>query len=148
MNRGRICEIGEPNAIYSKPKTRFVADFIGKANLIEGTVTGRRDPLVFVKTSLGEIACETENELDSGRKVTICLRPEFIEVISRKEITNALNTFDGEVESLLFAGEICDVWILSNNVRLRASLMAPAGISEENRIQFHVDPKYCHILSK
>ena len=42
MNGGRIEQIGTPEEIYNRPRSRFVADFVGSANLIEGTVRGRR----------------------------------------------------------------------------------------------------------
>src|SRR4029077_708212 len=40
MNGGRIEQIGTPEEIYNRPCSRFVADFVGSANLIEGTVRG------------------------------------------------------------------------------------------------------------
>ncbi len=44
MNEGRIVQIGTPEEIYNRPRSRFVADFVGSANLIEGHVGGAREP--------------------------------------------------------------------------------------------------------
>lgn len=148
MNRGRIIEIGEPSQIYERPRTRFVADFIGKANLIDGTVTGKEGRLLLVDTPLGEVACETQLSVDTGRKVAVCVRPEFVEVTPRKEVVEAKNTFEGEIESFLFTGEISDAWILSNDVRIRVNLRPGIGVREGSSIYFSMDPVHCHVLTE
>ena len=48
MNQGRIDQIGPPDEIYRRPRTRFVADFIGRANFVEATVRDRRDGHLIV----------------------------------------------------------------------------------------------------
>jgi len=52
MNAGKIEQIGEPEAIYRYPATRFVADFIGRANFYETVVEGLEDGHAVVKLFL------------------------------------------------------------------------------------------------
>jgi len=49
MNAGRVLQVGPPEEIYDRPRTRFVADFIGEANLIAGAAAGLAAPLVAVR---------------------------------------------------------------------------------------------------
>ena len=73
MNAGRIEQIGDPADIYERPATRFVAEFIGRMNLIAGVVTADRR----VRTSGGvELPADVPQDLPAGAPVHIAVRPE------------------------------------------------------------------------
>jgi len=75
MNKGRIDQIGTPAEIYDHPRTRFVADFIGTSNLIDGRVAGGR----FVSKSGLELPCSSPgpgNDLEA----VLAVRPEKVEL--------------------------------------------------------------------
>ena len=72
MRDGRIEQIGTPEELYSRPETRFVAAFIGGANIITGV--GRGD---CVQTPIGRVPIDRETTGD----VTIALRPEHLELL-------------------------------------------------------------------
>ena len=81
MNEGKIEQIGTPTEIYRRPQTRFVADFIGRANFVEGTVRDRRDGqlvLDVLGTTLTALAPETGFGL--GDPATLVVRPEMVEI--------------------------------------------------------------------
>lgn len=81
MNEGRIEQIGSPTEIYRCPRTRFVADFIGRANFVEGTVCDRyagRLVLDALGTTLTVMAPEAD--LGPGAAVTLLIRPEMVEI--------------------------------------------------------------------
>ncbi len=89
MDHGRIVQVGTPAEIYEAPATRFVADFIGSVNLIEGRVTeAREDGLKVECAELGgelRIARAPGAPLaQRGATVWVALRPEQIE-LSRRE---------------------------------------------------------------
>jgi iron(III) transport system ATP-binding protein len=75
MNHGVIEQVGAPEEIYRKPKTAFVADFIGAMNFLQGQVAapGR------VKVEGFELTCET-GPIAEGERVTVALRPEEVEM--------------------------------------------------------------------
>ncbi len=81
MNDGHIEQIGSPAEIYRCPRTRFVADFIGRANFVEGTVRGRHAGQL-VLDALGTTLTVTapEADLGPGAKVTLLIRPEMVEI--------------------------------------------------------------------
>ncbi len=81
MNEGRIEQIGTPIEIYRHPKSRFVADFIGRANFISGVVQGWKDgrlTVTFMDRLLTVAAAE--DEYKTGTAVTIVVRPEMMQL--------------------------------------------------------------------
>src|SRR6185436_13617051 len=72
MNHGRIEQIGDPAAIYETPATRFVAEFIGRMNLLSGTVMPDR----AVRIGDTTFAMEVPADIASGAAVHVAIRPE------------------------------------------------------------------------
>jgi iron(III) transport system ATP-binding protein len=72
MNAGRIEQVDAPHAIYTRPKTKFVAGFIGRTNFIEGACNGAE--IVFEKFAVPRAAIENGAAL-SG-KITFSVRPQ------------------------------------------------------------------------
>ena len=91
MNRGRIEQLGEPAELYERPRTAFVASFLGVSNLLPGTVAGADS----VRLESGETLRVTPTALDGRRgTVAVGIRPEKL-------------TIDGSHENRL-AGEIVE----------------------------------------
>jgi spermidine/putrescine ABC transporter ATP-binding subunit len=79
FNQGQVLQIGPPKALYERPANRFVADFIGINNLVDGTVRAieAHPHAVRVETVLGEIAAIHDDErLKVGERCVVCIRPE------------------------------------------------------------------------
>ena len=80
MNGGRIVQLGQPSEIYDEPADLFVADFVGKTNLLSGKVAGRSGDLVDVALADGSvIAARRRNRFGSGEPVSVSLRPEALQ---------------------------------------------------------------------
>jgi iron(III) transport system ATP-binding protein len=147
MKDGRIVEIGMPRQIYFNSQQRFVADFIGRANLIDGKVATVEKTYTIVDSAFGSITCNKEVEVSPGERVTVCIRPEFIRVIEGDPGSRP-NVFRGRVESLVFVGDACEGEIRIGSIRLIARLDATAGLKEHDEITLHFDPGDCSILSE
>ena len=74
MNHGRIEQVDHPRALYNKPKTRFVAGFIGRTNFIEGTSNGQ--DISFDGFALPRAGFE--REVPSGAKAVFSVRPHSL----------------------------------------------------------------------
>ncbi len=81
MNKGEIEQIGPPDEIYRRPRTRFVADFIGQANFVEAIVRDREDGHLIVDV-LGTTltAAAPMAGFDIGQTATLVVRPEMVEI--------------------------------------------------------------------
>ena len=113
FNLGKVCQVGPPKALYERPTTRFVADFIGINNFIEGTVRSVEGPQrsVRAETALGEILAIHDERLQPGDRCVICIRPENI----------ALNSGSGG-ERNHFKGKIAFSAYLGNTLRYDVNL--------------------------
>ena len=80
MKKGVISQMGSPKAIYYHPVDEFVADFIGEANFIEGTVKGMQGNDCIVTVEGRDVAVETDTSRQNGAAATIVLRPEAIQI--------------------------------------------------------------------
>ena len=104
MDRGRIRQVGSPTEIYEYPKTRFVADFIGSINMMEGSVVAVDGALARVELlEIGTVEARAVPGLAPGQAVTLALRPEKI-AIGRDRPT-VVNAVEGIVEDLGYFGK-------------------------------------------
>ena len=122
MSEGRFLQVGAPNDIYETPATRFVADFIGNVNLLDGVVEVDEPDHVII----GSADCKhfvghgiTGNV---GQPVTVALRPEKIH-LSRKQPEDPYNTAHGTIKELSYFGSFTVYHIeLNSGARLKISL--------------------------
>ena len=80
MRDGRIAQIGAPEALYTRPASRFVAGFIGEANILEGHAGMIDEGGVTVETAVGPIVAATRRQVEPGQKVALAIRPESVSV--------------------------------------------------------------------
>ena len=107
MNRGRVEQLDEPSRIYSFPRTRFVADFIGQCNLFSGPVLANAGRLVTVDVGgLGPVRVAAESTISPGHPGTIALRPEKIRIQASAPENSADNHYRGTVADLLYMGDV------------------------------------------
>jgi iron(III) transport system ATP-binding protein len=99
MNAGVVEQVGTPNTIYARPVNRFVADFIGKANLVGATVSGKQE------VELGGVRLQAASMPDgtsTGQEITLLIRPEAM-ALSASE-----GAFAGTVRRAMFLGNIAE----------------------------------------
>jgi spermidine/putrescine transport system ATP-binding protein len=79
MNGGRVVQLGQPSEIYDEPADLFVADFVGKTNLVSGKVAALSGDLVEVALADGTvISARKRLPLSRGEAVSVSLRPEAL----------------------------------------------------------------------
>jgi spermidine/putrescine transport system ATP-binding protein len=79
MNGGRVVQLGQPSEVYDEPADLFVADFVGKTNLVSGKVAGLSGDLVDVALADGTvISARRRVPLSRGEAVSVSLRPESL----------------------------------------------------------------------
>jgi putrescine transport system ATP-binding protein len=104
MNKGRLIQVAIPSEIYEQPNSRWVADFIGDVNLIEGRVAEKTPSMTAVATtSVGTIRAAA-SAAKSGDSVAVALRPEKIR-IGREVPPASMNAVEGEVTAIGYLGD-------------------------------------------
>jgi iron(III) transport system ATP-binding protein len=108
MNEGRIQQIGAPREIYDKPRSQFVADFVGTTNFLKGTVLARgAEPGSFrVRTEVGDMEVLSDDELRDGDRVVLSVRPEDVDLAEARP--QGGNVWEGRVDQKVFLGEYND----------------------------------------
>ena len=80
MDRGRFIQTGTPTEIYEYPRDRFVADFIGSANILDGKVVSNLEGTIEVSTYLGKFSFKSNSNISEGSDLFVGLRPEKISI--------------------------------------------------------------------
>lgn len=84
MREGRVVQSGSPRELYDQPINRYVADFVGKSNFINGQITAVNGPCVDVLTEPGMVfACRTlvgGTRYSTGDNASVAVRPELIAI--------------------------------------------------------------------
>lgn len=83
MSMGRVVQIGTPIEVYERPRTRFVSEFLGTANILQGEVVGRpKNGLVPVRIegAAAPIEITSPGDATTGTKVEVALRPERMRI--------------------------------------------------------------------
>lgn len=82
MDAGRIRQVGTPVEVYTRPSDRFVADFVGIANFLAGTVRTITPEGLVIDSPLGSLTIPAHREYPEGWRVTILVRPEALRLSS------------------------------------------------------------------
>jgi putrescine transport system ATP-binding protein len=153
MKDGIIKQVGEPAEIYERPRSRFVADFIGSVNLFEGRIdVAAPDALRITTDELGPVLVPPEGPYARAQQVWAAVRPERF-ALSRSEPVNTPNKWQGVVEELGYIGHMSHYRIRLENGRLiRASqsnrLRDEDPISWDERIWISVQPQAVRVLTE
>ncbi|MCA9876751.1 MAG: ABC transporter ATP-binding protein, partial [Thermomicrobiales bacterium] len=106
MNDGRIEQCGPPTELYDEPGTRFVADFIGESNFIDGKITTSDGTVTAVAVpGVGELRTPRKPGLETGAEVSLTVRPEKI-VATEHSAEPGRNVVSGTVDDVIFVGEM------------------------------------------
>ena len=105
MDMGKFKQIGTPTEIYEFPESRFVADFIGSANIFDGKVISSKAGKLTVSTDVGEVYVNNGQSIPKGEKIWLGLRPEKIYLSKIKPKAVGPNQINGIVEEIGYLGE-------------------------------------------
>ena len=106
MDRGQVVQVGTPAEIYEFPRSRFVADFVGTANLFEGTVCACEPGTVRVQCAEtgGELVVDDSGAFTLGQQVWVALRPEKVRLAKEPSTAARVNQLRGTVWELGYLG--------------------------------------------
>jgi ABC-type Fe3+/spermidine/putrescine transport system ATPase subunit len=146
MNQGEIEQVGTPEEIYARPKTKFVADFIGKqTNFLTGEVVERDSGKIKVKVWDKIIAFDRQNDFKKGDKVLLVVRPEMIDLSSRE------GTFEGEVSLVTYLGSEVIYEISANNQLFTVQISNPVkqGIyHKSDKVSMNFDVRNIYLIKE
>lgn len=145
MNAGNIVELGTPKKIYFDADHQFVADFIGRANLIPAKILGQTDEHTIVGTAIGEIACQ-KRSFEPTEELTLCVRPEFLDFSPASAASP--NRLVGTMEQMIFVGEVYESEIRVGSELIMAKIDPETTLREGDQVTFSMRPEHCLLVSR
>jgi len=140
MNHGVIEQVGTPMEVYREPATAFVADFVGKINVLSGKLRPGRE------LRIGGSRFECALDIEAERDVKVYLRPE--DVLARPIPPGASNVFDGAIDKIEFLGSYCLVRVTAEaigeqpiTVYLSLNYLAEQGLEVGSRLPLRLLPE-------
>ena len=129
MNHGKIVQVAPPTEIYEAPNSRYVADFIGSVNLIEGTVRSAGPARAKFAAADGlTIEAESTARLEPGQTAWFALRPEKVRIAHEPPNDVGANAIAGEVWDIAYLGDMS-----LYNVRLASGRLVRASLLNAHR---------------
>ncbi len=108
MNAGVIQQVGAAKQVFDHPESRFVADFMGYSNFVEGTVESKENGKAVIKNPLGTkfvAAADGVDKVNVGDKVIMTIRPEHVIL----EQNGENNNFIGKISTMTYKGNMTRV---------------------------------------
>jgi iron(III) transport system ATP-binding protein len=144
MNAGRIEQRGSARELYREPRTRFVAEFIGVANMLKGTVVetpSKPDGAVYVR--LGDddgktiVKCRG-GACDLGKKVTVLVRPEWFEATQGRPQSDQ-SAIKGTVRNSQYLGERTELLVSTEYGELRVNASGDVAYQQGQVVHLSID---------
>ena len=132
MKEGGLAQVGTPAQIYEQPNSRWVADFIGEINLIEGHVVDATasNGLAITSIAAGRLRVLGErNAVSSGDRVWVALRPEKVRISRERPPVTDENCAAGQVYGIGYLGDLSIY-----KVRLDSGLLMKAALANMTRL--------------
>ncbi|MGH7774092.1 MAG: ABC transporter ATP-binding protein [Candidatus Binatia bacterium] len=144
MDQGRIVQEAPPVEIYQFPRERFVANFIGLTNFLEGRVKKLGQP-GEVEISSGSLKCMLPDGVTVGETVVIVIRPEDVNLFTGPLNQNE-NILQGKVEAVIFMGDTLECQVAVGAKTMRIKLHPSATVARGETIRFELPAKRCRAL--
>ena len=120
MDKGKFIQTGTPTEIYETPDSRFIANFIGSANLFEGHVVESGKEHVLVRASRDDslFYIDHGSDLQENTKVWVAIRPEKIKISKQQPEQNGHNQLVGTVNDIGYLGKLSNYKVLLDNGKI------------------------------
>ncbi len=120
MNHGILAQVDTPADIYENPKSKFVADFIGDVNMIDG-ICGKEQSKAgedfvefLVEGQKAPLTARCPEKLKKGDKASLAIRPEKIS-ISKERDPKAINEVNGKIADIAYIGNLSTYYVRLDN---------------------------------
>jgi ABC-type Fe3+/spermidine/putrescine transport system ATPase subunit len=143
LDRGRVAQAGTADELYRRPQTRFVAEFIGKTNVLDGVADG---PATVMRDAL---RLRVAGALVPGARVAVSIRPHQIQIAPGTPVpdptADGANVLAGSVERASFLGDTVDyqVRVAAGDLVLRVTGAPSSALRPGDSVTLRIDPAVC-----
>jgi iron(III) transport system ATP-binding protein len=151
INHGRMIQAGSPAEIFDRPKTRFVAEFVGKANILRGRFNGSNQLLIAEGMTI-QVARDGVGSVQA--EASVCLRPHNIfltadESEARERARQNQNVFAGVIQRRIYFGESVDYTVELSPPAVALRVVSPPSrlYDKGQKIFALAAPEHCVIVA-
>ncbi len=146
LNAGRLEQVGTPAEVYERPRSRFVANFIGRTNCLAGTLAA--DGTVECAALKLAVPEAQARQFAQGSAVVLCIRPQHVALYPPGSVAHGSNHFCAVVERNTYLGEARDYLLSlgSNGATLRAVTSPEVDYPEGQSLVVVLNPDRCHLV--
>ena len=152
MQHGVIEQLGTPQEIFQTPRTRFVADFMGAANIFSGRVTAVTPQAVRIETASGlTVTTLPTPGVAAGASVSFVVRPDAVQILPHDATWEGENTCVGRISRTVYLGEVTeiDVTLHAGSViisRVPSRVAQQRGYRDNDAVRLTWQAADCHVL--
>ncbi len=106
---GRMQQKGHSSEIFNLPQNREIAELVGMENILNGVITSNDNGVVSIGINGAEI--QAISDLNTGKQVYACIRPEEVVLARKKDKTSARNTFAAEITRIVLFGPLAYIYM-------------------------------------
>ncbi len=150
MNKGRIIQVGSPQEIFDQPRTRFVAEFIGKTNILPGRFESGSN----VKVSKKHSVAVARHSQGSQGETFVCIRPHNLLLVGSESEARELagrgyNLFNGVIQRRIYFGDAIDYLIdlAPDGAALRVVAPPSQRYEKGDSVFALARPEHCVVVS-
>jgi putrescine transport system ATP-binding protein len=155
MDHGRLIQVATPPEIYEQPNSRWVAEFIGDVNVIEGRVVEAGSAgTVIASAAAGQVRATASTEAKAGDTVWVALRPEKVRISREPPAAAGDNCVSGQVRNIGYLGDVSIYQVqLDNGFVIKAALanmtrLVERPISWDDRVWLTWAPEAAVVLTR
>ena len=143
LENGQVRQSGRPAEIYRHPQSKFVADFMGETNFIDGQVASSENGTMRIETALGPFTAKLDPERwrpQSGTRCLLSIRPESWTI---RTTPDAQNSVSGRIAERLYLGEMAQYQFVAGAQKLKIFELNPrfVEVSDERQLFASVAPE-------
>jgi len=149
MHKGKVEQIGTPKEVYNRPASLFVAQFIGKANFLQGTVQQIEKERAIVEVNNQQIKAVlstngiAHQKIQPNQTVTLMIRPERIRI---NRHTPADNQVNGSIESVTYIGQSLQLQVKTNLGMLMMTELYDGGDRSDRNLTLFWSAEDCVVI--
>jgi len=147
INKGQIEQLDTPENIYMHPKTVFVADFIGEANIVDATVIESDNNKI--KVSLLEnviLEINTDEKFEKNERIKLVIRPEDVNVYKKSSSDKLIK---GKIIDITYSGDNTRLLIdIPGDINIKSSITNGDVFKEEDEVFIKFDTNYIVAIRK
>lgn len=142
MHGGRLVQVDTPTALYSNPANKFVADFVGSSNILNGTVKGVNDSGETL-IEIGDNRFLRSTYPTNKKDVEVIIRPESIRLLTSEKAADDENILDGTIELSTYLGPTIRYDVKVGELRFEVDTVFEAGspiLPSGTTVKLQIDP--------